>query len=111
MWTGSESIACLRTLSPERTTYSNGIDAIYFLTKRETQRIPARFDPTGAKTNVDFEREINAMRNDVTQNRAVVVYLDKITWRWYLPSRDQLENVYKLPVLVRFEDGVVYGNP
>ena len=49
------------------------------------------------------------MRNELMQNGALVVYLDKITWRWYLPSKDELENVYKLPVLVRLEDGVIYG--
>ena len=43
------------------------------------------------------------------QNRAVVVYLDKINWRWYLPSKDELANVYQLPVLVRLDDGVIYG--
>jgi len=61
------------------------------------------------RTHPDFERDITAVRNELMQNRAVVVYLDKITWRWYLPSKDELENVYRLPVLVRFDDGVVYG--
>jgi hypothetical protein len=111
MWAGSESVKYLRNSSSTRTTYSNGVDAIYFLTRREALRIPARFDPTGAQNNADFDRDINAMREDLTQNRAVLVYLDKITWRSYLPTRDELENVYKLPVLVRLEDGVIYGSP
>jgi hypothetical protein len=111
MWVGSKSIEYSRTVSPVRTIYSNGVDAIYFLTRREAVRLPAKFDPTGGKNNAEFERDINAMRNDLTQNRAVVIYLDNITWRWYLPSRDELENVYKLPVLIRLEDGVIYGSP
>lgn len=110
MWASSESIEYVKTLSAARITYSNGIDAIYFLAGREALRIPAKDDPTGRKNNPEFERDINAMRNDVMQNRAVVLYLDKITWRWYLPSKDELENVYKLPILVRLEDGVIYGS-
>ena len=71
--------------------------------------MPAKVDPVSGKNNPEFEREINSVRNELMQNQAVVVYLDKITWRWYLPSKDELENVYRLPVLVRFDDGVVYG--
>jgi hypothetical protein len=108
-WAGSPSVAYVRSFSENRLTYSNGIDALFILTRKESLRIPAKFDPTGGKNNADFERDINAMRNELMQNRAVVVYLDKITWRWYLPSKDELENVYKLPVLVRLDDGTIYG--
>ena len=108
-WFGSESIEYVRTLSEAKTTYSNGVDAIYLLTSKHAVRIPAKVDPTRGKSNVEFDRDISAMRNELMQNRALVVYLDKITWRWYLPSKDELENVYKLPVLVRLEDGVIYG--
>ena len=52
---------------------------------------------------------MNTLRSELMQNRAVVVYLDKITWRWYLPTKDELENVYQLPVLIRLNDGVIYG--
>jgi hypothetical protein len=96
-------------MSEARTTYSNGIDAIYFLTRKEALRIPPKIDRISGKNNPEFERDLNAMRNDLTQNRAVVLYLDKITWRWYLPSKDELENVYKLPILARLKDGVIYG--
>lgn len=108
-WADSESIEYAKALSPARTIYSNGVDAIYSRIGREALRIPAKFDPTGGKNNAEFEQDLNLMREDLMQNRAVVLYLDKITWRWYQPSKDELEHVYKLPVLVRLEDGVVYG--
>ena len=108
-WAGSASIAYTKTLSRDETIYSNGIDAVHFLTGREALRIPAKTDPTNWKNNAEFERDLNAMRNELMQQRAVVVYLDKITWRWYLPSKEELEGVYKLPVLVRLDDGVIYG--
>ncbi len=108
-WAGSKTIAYLKNSSEVRTTYSNGIDAVYFLTKKEALRIPAKIDPTTGKSNLDFEREINSMRFELRHNRAVLVYLDKITWRWYLPTKDELNNVYKLPILSQLDDGTIYG--
>jgi len=108
-WVASKSIEYVRTLPEPKTIYSNGIDAIHFLATKQALRIPAKTDPTGGKTNPEFDGQINALRNELMQNRAVVVYLDRITWRWYLPSKDELENVYRLPILVRLDDGVVYG--
>ena len=108
-WIGSESIQYLKSWSDSRAIYSNGIDVTDFLAKKEALRIPAKVDPTNGKKNFEFERDMNILRNELIQNRAVVVYLDKITWRWYLPTKDELESVYKLPVLVRLSDGVIYG--
>jgi Dolichyl-phosphate-mannose-protein mannosyltransferase len=107
-WARSETIAYLRTLSDGRTIYSNGIDAIYFLTGRDALRIPAKFDPITGKHNADFERNISALRIELLQNRSVVVHFANIPRRWYLPSKDELDN-YKLPVLIQLDDGVIYG--
>jgi Dolichyl-phosphate-mannose-protein mannosyltransferase len=108
-WAASKSLQQVTTLPEHRTIYSNGIDAIQFVTRREALRVPAKVDPVNGKVNADFERDINVMRNELMQNQAVLVYLDKINWRWYLPSKDELENVYKLPVMLRLDDGVFYG--
>ena len=108
-WTGSETISYLRGLPESRTIYSNGIDATHFLAKREALRIPAKVDPVSGKKNSEFEGEINTLRSELIQNRAVVVFLNKITWRWYLPTKDELETIHKFPVLVRLNDGVIYG--
>lgn len=107
-WARSESIQYIRTLSEARTTYSNGVDAIHFLARKQALRIPAKVDPTSGKDNAEFEWDINSMRNELIQNRAVVVYLDKIR-RWYLPAKDELEKVHNLPILIRLNDGVIYG--
>jgi hypothetical protein len=108
-WAGSKTINYMKASSDTRTTYSNGVDAIHFLTGKDARRIPAKIDPASGQTNPEFEREMNSVRNELMQNRAIVIYLDKITWRWYLPSASELENVYRMPVLVRLDDGVIYG--
>jgi hypothetical protein len=38
-----------------------------------------------------------------------VVYLISIGWRGFLPSLEVLDEQCSMPVLGRFEDGVIYG--
>jgi len=108
-WMGSESMRYLRSLPEGKIIYSNGTDAVYFLTRRTVLPIPARVDPGSGRDFADFGHDMNVMCNDLTENGALVVYLDYITWRWYLPSKAELESVYKIPIMVRLGDGVVYG--
>ena len=68
-----------------------------------------KFDPVGWKPNQQFETEMANVSKEIFENRAVLVYFDRIEWRYYLPARDELDRTYKLPVLKQLPDGVVYG--
>jgi hypothetical protein len=109
-WKDSETVGFLKTVPLQMAVYSNAADACYLYTKREALRLPAKFDPTGARVNTDFATQMAMLREDLIKNRALIVYFDRINWRWYLPDRHELEETYKLPVLTRFADGVVYGS-
>lgn len=108
-WTGSETVHYLRSLPESRPLFSNGADVTHFLIGKNALRLPAKVDPTNGKQNAGLGREMNSLRNELIENRAAVVYFDKVTWRWYLPTRDELEHVYALPILVRLDDGVIFG--
>ena len=99
----------MKSLEDDRTVYSNGADAICFWTGRHVSSIPPKVAPDSHFLNPEFEREMYALREDVIQNGAVIVYFNTITWRWYLPSREELEDVSQIPLLLGLEDGVVYG--
>ena len=108
-WRDSETVKFLKALPSQTVISSNAADACYLFTNREVSRLPARYDSTNARVNTDFESQMTTLRDDLNNNHALVIYFDKITWRWYLPNRNELEETYKLPVLMRFADGVVYG--
>ena len=108
-WRDSETVKFLKALPPQTVISSNAADACYLFTKREVLRLPARYDPTRARDNTDFDAQMTALRDGLNDNHAVVIYFDRITWRWYLPTRNELEESYQLPVAKRFADGVVYG--
>ena len=107
-WRDSETVKFLKALPPQTVISSNAADACYLFTHREVSRLPARYDSTNGRVNTDFGAQMEALRNDLNNNHALVIYFDRITWRWYLPSRSELEETYKLPVVTRFADGVVY---
>ena len=109
VWRDSETVKFLKAIPSQIPISSNAADACYFFTNREVSRLPAKYDPTSAHVNMDFERQLTALRDDLNNNHALVIYFDKITWRWYLPNRNELEETYKLPVVTRLADGVVYG--
>ena len=108
-WKDSETVKFLKALPPQTVIYSNAADACYVVTKREVLRLPAKFDSTSGRDNADFGTQMTALRDELNNNHALVIYFDRINWRWYLPSRNELEESYKLPVTTRLADGVAYG--
>jgi hypothetical protein len=110
-WSVSPIIAHLKNTPYPQTIYSNGPDAIAFLTHAQASGIPQHTHRrTGAK-NPDFEQRVEQMRTEIHNGEAVLVWLDKITWRdLKLPTEDELiGDVGPLTVLHRAEDGRVYG--
>ena len=110
-WAGSGTIEFLKRSADQRTIYSNGVDAVSFLTGKNVERLPFKIDPVSSQTNREFDRQMATLNNDVMQHRALIVFFDTIDWRYYLPSRAELEETYKLPLMVRLDDGAVYGLP
>ena len=108
-WRDSETVKFLKALPSQTVISSNAADACYLFTKREVLRLPAKYDSTSARDNMDFGAQMEALRDDLNNNHALVIYFDRINWRWYLPSRNELEERHRLPVVARFADGVVYG--
>jgi len=108
-WRDSETVKFLKALPSQTVVYSNAADACYLFTNREVSRLPAKYDSTGGRVNPNFGAQMEALRDDLTNNHALVIYFDRLTWRSYLPSRNEVEETYRLPVVTRFADGVVYG--
>ena len=108
-WKDSETMKFVKGLPSQMAVSSNAADACYLFTNREALRLPAKSDPTSARVNADFAAEMAALRDNLTNSQTVLIYFDKITWRWYLPDRNELEESHKLPVVTRLADGVIYG--
>ncbi len=108
-WRDLESITFVKLLAEDTKIYSNGSDVISYLTEKKSLSIPAKTSSITMRANPAYNAEITAMCRDITDNRAYLVYFTQITWRWYLPTQEEIESTCKLPVLHSFLDGTVYG--
>ncbi len=108
-WQQSEIIGYLTEIQDERMIYSNGPDAIRFLTDKDAWMIPGKTNPYTTRLHKSYDAEIEQIFEDCREGRVLIAYLDDITWRWYLPLASEIESVGDLPVLSRLQDGVVYG--
>jgi len=108
-WQESESIAFVGSLANNVNIYSNGVDVLGFLAEKQAQGIPIKMSLTTRVENFYYDEELESMCKDISENRALLVYFKQITWRWYLPSQEEIESTCHLPVLQRFADGTVYG--
>ena len=111
-WQSSEIISYLEDVGDDRIIYSNGPDAIRFLTEKEAITIPKKFLPRIWKANEEYEDQFSRLVVECTEGRVLIAHINGIGWRnWYLPSIEEFESAGNLPVLRRLKDGVIFGVP
>ena len=108
-WRNSETLFQLTSVRETGKIYSNGADVVRFWVKREALKIPIKTFPMINRSNQDYEEQLQIMCRECIEGNAIVVYLNGITRRWYLPTFKELESKCNLPVLSRCDDGVIYG--
>jgi 4-amino-4-deoxy-L-arabinose transferase-like glycosyltransferase len=89
-WKESKTIARVKNLPAGVTIYSNGYDAIYYLTGRPAIYLPEKTNHNTGRPNENYETEVEEMRRDLEQGKTVLVYLKTLPERWFLPSEAEL---------------------
>ena len=56
-----------------------------------------------------YNEEVATMCKDILEKGALLVYFNKINFRIYLSTQEEIESTCKLPVLRSFGDGTVFG--
>jgi len=107
-WQESETIKFIKSLPEGVRIYSNAPDPIGFLTEKQSQILPYKENITTRIKNPRYDDEVQAMCEDVRENRAIVVYFKGME-RSYLTTRKDLEAACPVSVLRRFPDGIIYA--
>jgi len=108
-WKKAEIIQQIQTLPEGIPIYSNGDEAIYYVTGRPAARLPEKSNPFTLRDNPDYRDEIDQMQEILLEKDGMIVYFSGITWRGYLPSREELENLFPLSEIWSGEEGVIYA--
>jgi len=107
-WSRSPVIDRIRRLPSGVPVFSNGADALFLLTGRETATIPAEIDYRTGRSNEDYEEELADLRAALASG-GVLVHFDAITARRsFHPSAEELERRLGLQVVERDEVATVY---
>ena len=109
-WKGSQTIALVKNLPAGVPIYSNGYDAIYYLTHQPAIYIPEKVKHGTGRENESYEAEVERMGRAVKERSGVLVYFNTFPERWFLPSEVELKQQLKLRSVKTNSDGTVYAD-
>jgi len=106
-WHQSPTIAAVRALAPHTLLYSNGPDALQLLTGRPARSVPRETDGVSLQTADDYSLRLAALRASMRAG-SVLVWLDWISWRWYLPELSELRDQLPIRPAKTLGDGSIW---
>jgi hypothetical protein len=70
--------------------------------------IPRKVNPDSRAENQQFYSQLAQMKHNMKMSNGVLVYFDRVAWRWYLPERKELETAMGLRLIFAGNDGAIY---
>jgi len=107
-WTESDTIARIRSLPADAAIYSNGHDAIYYLTGRRAIYLPQKVNMITGRANENYEAQLKQIAADLQAGGGVLVYFNTLSERWFLPTAEELESKLAWNKREAFADGTIY---
>lgn len=108
-WNESLTINEIKKLTSETKIYSNGFDAINIKTGRRSFSFPRKFNPVSTLMNKDYPVEMDAMCREVNNGTALIIYLDEVDWREYLPDEAEVIQACVPALIMDTSDGAIYA--
>lgn len=106
-WQDSPIIARVRALPDDVLIYSNGSDAVYFMTGHKAFRLPDKVDKMNQVVNQTYLDDMAQVGKKLVDGHTMIVYIDRYPDRWFQPNEDDLRSVLPLRVVARESDGVI----
>lgn len=108
VWKKSETLNNLNGII-SKIIYSNACDAIYIISGKSCYHIPFKYDPNSLEINKHYFSEISSLRKKIRNHKTILVWINKISWRKYIPSKKELIKELNLKLIRKYDDGAIYG--
>lgn len=105
-WRASPEINFIRDLPKGTLIYSNGSDAILFLTGRATKLLPGEVEDAHSPSDAELI-SIENLESDLRSQSGYIVYFREINWRRTLSER-QLHQLIELDSIFGTESGSIF---
>jgi hypothetical protein len=102
-WAQSRAFGYLLKMSPEAVIYSNGFDAIHYLTGKPARMVPEKIIHGTGRPNPHYDDELQQMTNELKARGGVVLYFKNLEERTFLmPEAELVDRLHyvKVPVEV-----------
>jgi hypothetical protein len=107
-WKSSKAVKFIKALPDDSLVYSNGADAIDFLTGRTVGSLPRRYKSSSELENADMSEEMGDMLRRLENSQGYLVYFKMIGWRWYLADAEEVQQYAELRSVYEGWDGAIY---
>jgi hypothetical protein len=107
-WAESATIERIKSLPAGTPIFTNGYDAVYFLTGRRAMFLPEKTVHGTGRANAMYASELAHVRKQLLDQNGVLVYFNGFPERAYLPSEDESRRELNLRLISRETDGTIY---
>ncbi|HKY80092.1 MAG TPA: hypothetical protein VJM09_01305, partial [Sphingobium sp.] len=109
-WTRSPTLAAISRLPKDAILYSNGADAIGYVLRRPARSVPAHIELRTGRDEAarPYAAQLAEARATLARGNAYVVFLNGVTWRFYMAGERELAERLKLVLVARLADGAIY---
>jgi hypothetical protein len=110
-WTRSPTLKSVKTYPFEKNAIilTNATDLLEYHSKLNVQMVPKKINRrTGEDYGDGYKERVGSMRRTVARNDGYYIHFNNVTWRFYLPSEEELIKTYQLSPVLKLRDGAIY---
>jgi len=107
-WKECETMQMAKSLPEEVDIYTNGIEAIKVNTDKSAHWLPAVMNPLTRERYPGYLSHLDNISVQIKKGTAALVWFDRIDWRNYLISKEEIRNELPESLLKEFSDGFIY---
>ncbi|MEM7393317.1 MAG: glycosyltransferase family 39 protein [Verrucomicrobiota bacterium] len=109
IWSASPLMALVRKLPEDHTIASNAPDAITMLARRRAGSVPIKFKPNSAMEVDGYEEILREWHQSMPAKKGLIVWFDRVDWRFYLPSKDEVAASPLITARTNVSDGTIFA--